>query len=111
MSSETELRETGTGVLMTPDGCSVLNGSPEFLALLGDAAPDYDAVLFAVKNLGFVHWRRCGPLLEIIVHPRAVGPAAVEAMILLISASAAGHFTIRYLSDFEWREECPASAL
>ena len=41
-------------MLVTPDGRWVLPNTEEFLAVLGDAAPDYDAISFAVKNLGFI---------------------------------------------------------
>jgi hypothetical protein len=45
-------------VLVTPAGDWVREGSREFLALLGDPDPDYDAAMFAVRNLGFIAVRR-----------------------------------------------------
>jgi hypothetical protein len=41
-------------LLVTPTGDWIRESSREFLALLGDLHPDYDAVMFAVRNLGFV---------------------------------------------------------
>jgi len=98
------------GVLVASDGGCIPDGSPEFLALLGDFAPDYDAALFAVRNMGFVYWRRVGSLLDIVVHPKNVREAAVAAMLPIIGLSGAERFKITYLSEFEWREETAASA-
>ena len=41
-------------MLVTSDGRWVLEDSAELAAELGDPKPDYDAALFAVKNLGFI---------------------------------------------------------
>jgi hypothetical protein len=45
-------------LLVTPTGDWVREGSREFLAVLGDPDPDYDAAMFAVRNFGFVAIRR-----------------------------------------------------
>jgi hypothetical protein len=41
-------------MLITPDGGWVSPDSAEFYTALGDPDPDYDAINFAVKNLGFI---------------------------------------------------------
>jgi hypothetical protein len=38
-------------MLATSKGQWVLPGTPEFFVALGDSDPDYDSLLFAVKNL------------------------------------------------------------
>jgi hypothetical protein len=45
-------------LLVTPTGNWVRDGSREFLTVLGDPDPDYDAAMFAVRNLGFIAVRR-----------------------------------------------------
>src|SRR5258708_35623807 len=60
-------------MLVTPDGRWVFPNSEEFLTALGDPAPDYDAISFAVKNLGFVKLQIIGQsIIEIELHPRNV---------------------------------------
>lgn len=59
--------------------------------------------------MGFIYWRRVGPLLDIVVHPKNVSEAAVAAMIPIIGSSGADQFRITYLGEFEWREETVAS--
>ena len=44
-------------MLITPDGEWLSPDTPDFLAALGDPAPDYDSVAFAVKNLGFIKFQ------------------------------------------------------
>ena len=97
-------------MLISADGLCFRNDAKELLAeLLGDPNPDYDATLFAVKNLGFVNFGRSGSLLQIVVHPRNAAWPAVDAMILIIGSSDAGLFTIIYLSERGWRQETTSS--
>ena len=68
----------GSG-LVAPDGRCIENDSEKFLLeFLGDPAPDYDAKLFAVKNLGFVYYRRGEAQLEVVVHPGIAAWPAVD---------------------------------
>ena len=68
-------------MLVTSDGRWVLEDSAEFLAALGDPDPDYDAALFAVKNLGFVRLQLfADSLIEIELHPHNVELAALLAV-------------------------------
>jgi hypothetical protein len=97
-------------MLISADGHCVRNDSKEFLEeLLGDPNPDYDATLFAVKNLGFVNFGRCGSLLEIVVHPRNTAWPAIDAMISIIGSSDAELFTITYLGQLDWCQETTTS--
>jgi hypothetical protein len=97
-------------MLISADGRCVRSDSQEFLMeLLGDPNPDYDATLFAVKNLGFVNFGRSGSLLQVAVHPRNVAWPAVDAMISIIGSSDAKLFTITYLSQLGWRQETTSS--
>src|SRR6202048_4569970 len=75
-------------MLVTPDGRWVFPNSEEFLTALGDPAPDYDAISFAVKNLGFIKLQIIGQsIIEIELHPRNVElPALLAAQQQLLSA-------------------------
>jgi hypothetical protein len=100
----------GAGMLVAPDGSPVGEHSPEFLVdVLGDPDPDYDAALFAVKNLGFVLLRQSAALLEVTVHPRAVAWPAVDAVIGIMASSSAETFAIKHLQQ-DWRREIATSA-
>src|SRR5438270_9192920 len=67
-------------MLVTPDGEWVFPNSDEFLARLGDATPDYDAISFAVKNLGFIKFQIIRQsIIEIELHPRNVELPALLA--------------------------------
>jgi hypothetical protein len=53
----------------------------EFVGLLGDNAPDYDAVSFVVRNLGFIKFQISGQsIVEIDLHPRNVSMPALTAV-------------------------------
>jgi hypothetical protein len=68
-------------MLVTADGKWVLPDSEEFLAALGDPEPDYDAVGFAVRNLGFVKYQVIDRLVtEVELHPRNVDLRALLAL-------------------------------
>jgi hypothetical protein len=97
-------------MLISADGLCFRSDNKELMVeLLGDPNPDYNATLFAVKNLGFVNFGRTGPLLKIAVHPRNAAWPAVDAMIAIIGSSDAGLFTIIYLSELGWRQETTSS--
>jgi hypothetical protein len=111
------MKETGapiSGGLISPDGLWLADDSSVSLNLVLtddiDLHPDYDAPLFAVKNLGFVRFQQDGPLLEIIVHPRNVEWPAVRAAIPAIMSSGAALFRITHLAELEWQQETVHSA-
>jgi hypothetical protein len=92
-------------MLATPDGEWVFEGSPEFYAALGDPDPDYDATLFAVKNLGFIKMEMLNnSVLEIEFHPQNVGLSALLAIQQQLQSMKIGLFRIKYF-DFAWRSE------
>jgi hypothetical protein len=71
----------GGGFFVAPDGAWLREGSDEFFVALGDPDPDYDAPLFAIKNLGFIVVRVvAGPLVNITLHPRNVASAALRSL-------------------------------
>ena len=97
-------------MLVTPDGKWVFPKTADFFAALGDPAPDYDAVAFAVKNLGFIKFQVIEQsIVEIDLHPRTVELAALLAVQQQILTSAARLFRIKYF-DNSWRSEISSSA-
>src|SRR5258708_4935286 len=96
-------------VLVTSDGRWVLPGSDDFLAALGDLDPDYDAVGFAVRNLGFIKYQVLDRLVtEIELHPRNVALPALLAVEHQLEEPPTKLFRIKHL-DTEWRSEISAS--
>lgn len=92
-------------MLVTGDGRWVLPGSSEFLDALGDPDPDYDAVGFAIRNLGFVKFQVHDRIVtEVELHPRNVSARAVAAVEKLLSEAGTNLFRIRYLTD-DWHSE------
>ena len=77
-------------MLVSPEAEWMLADSPEFLEALGDPEPDYDAVGFAVKNLGFIKFQVLhDSVVEIELHPRNVElPALLAVQDKLLSSSA-----------------------
>jgi hypothetical protein len=97
-------------VLVTSGGKWVLPGGDEFLAELGDPSPDYDAVGFAVRNLGFIKFQVLDRrVTEIELHPRNVGLAALLTVERKLGEPGTSLFRIKYL-DTEWQSEISASA-
>jgi hypothetical protein len=97
-------------MLTSADGRWVLPETPEFFMALGDPDPDYDSVAFAVKNLGFVKLQIVGDaFLEIELHPRNVGIAALLAAQQQVHISRVKLFRIKYLTT-EWQSEISSSA-
>ncbi len=97
-------------MLVTPEGKWVLPESEEFHAALGDPSPDYDAVGFAVRNLGFVKYQVFDRVVtEIELHPRNVTLPTMLALEKLLGEATTNLFRIKYLED-EWHSEISASA-
>jgi hypothetical protein len=95
--------------LVTSDGQWVLGGSARFLAALGDPDPDYDAIGFAVKNLGFIKFETLvDSIVEIELHPRNVALPALLAAQQELLLSQVRLFRIKYF-DTSWRSEITAS--
>jgi hypothetical protein len=96
-------------MLVTPDGKWVLPDSDDFFAALGDPAPDYDAVGFAVRNLGFIRFEALDRVVtEIELHPRNVERRALLAVERKLRRVATNLFRIKYLAE-EWQSEISAS--
>lgn len=92
-------------MLVTSDGQWVLENSAEFLAALGDPDPDYDAPLFAVKNLGFVKFQLFDDsLIEIELHPHNVELPALLAVQQQIISAKAKLFRLKFF-DLSWKSE------
>jgi len=92
-------------MLVTSDGQWMLEDSTEFLAALGDSKPDYDAPLFAVKNLGFIKFQVLdGSIVEIELHPRNVQLPALLAVQQQLLSSQVKLFRIKYF-DTTWHSE------
>ncbi len=97
-------------MLVTAQGKWVLPDGEEFLAALGDPEPDYDAVGFAVRNLGFVKFQVLDRLVtEIELCPRNVDLRALLAVERLLCEAGTNLFRVRWLAD-EWHSEISASA-
>jgi hypothetical protein len=96
-------------ILITPEGQWVLPDTPEFFAALGDPNPDYDAIGFAVKNLGFIKFQVIEQsIIEIELHPRNVELAALLAVQQQLLRAEVNLFRIRYL-DNVWKSEITSS--
>jgi hypothetical protein len=96
-------------MLATAEGEWVLPGTADFFEALGDAEPDYDAVSFAVKNLGFVKLQILQQsIVEVELHPRNVAMAALLAAQQQVLSSRLKLYRIKYF-DNEWRSEISSS--
>jgi hypothetical protein len=97
-------------MMITPQGDWVVQGSAEFLRDLGDLNPDYDAALFAVKNLGYIRFELIGDhVIEVELHPRNVALPALLAVQQQLLCSKIRLFRIKYL-DLAWHSEITSSA-
>jgi hypothetical protein len=97
-------------ILITPEGQWVLPDTPEFFAALGDPNPDYDAIGFAVKNLGFIKFQVIEQsIVEIELHPRNCELAALLAVQQQLLSSDVRLFRIKYF-DTTWQSEIASSA-
>src|SRR3954470_1228801 len=92
-------------ILASPEGQWVLLGTSEFFAALGDPDPDYDAMSFAVRNLGFVKFEVIRQsIVEIELHPRNIELPALLAVQQQLLSSDLRLFRIKYL-DATWHSE------
>ena len=99
----------GGGMFATPDGNWICEGTREFFFALGDPDPDYDASLFAVKNLGFIGVRVFPKLLvEIALHPRNVTSAALFSVLQRLPLIQSDLIRISYLKE-RWLSETTSS--
>lgn len=97
-------------MLVTPEGRWTLEDSTEFRAALGDPNPDYDAALFAVKNLGFIKFQVLdGSIVEIELHPRNVQLPALLAVQQQLLSSQVRLFRVKYF-DTAWHSEIMISS-
>src|SRR5271166_1006941 len=97
-------------MLVTSEGHWVLEDSAEFLAALADPNPDYDAALFAVKNLGFIKFQILdGSIAEIDLHPRNVQLPALLAVQQQLLSSQVKLFRIKYF-EISWKSEIMVSS-
>jgi hypothetical protein len=97
-------------MLVTADGECVLPDSEKFFAALGDRDPDYDAIGYAIRNLGFIKFQVLDRLVaEIELHPRNVDLRALLAVERLLGESSAKLFRIKYLEN-EWHSEISSNA-
>lgn len=96
-------------MLVTPDGEWMHPDSDAFFAALGNRDPDYDAVAFAVKNLGFIKYSVIGrSIVEIELHPRSTALPALLAVQQQMQPLHLNLFRIRYF-DTAWHSEITAS--
>jgi hypothetical protein len=96
-------------MLVTPDAQWVLPESPEFFEALDDPKPDYDAIAYAVKNLGFIKFQVLGgSIVEVELHPQNVELPALLAIQQEIIRSEVNLFRIKFF-DTAWRSEISSS--
>src|SRR5258708_2737655 len=99
------------GVFVMADGAWVRENSQEFFIALGDTNPDYDASLFAVKNLGFIAFRVIPKVLvDIALHPRNVTSVALFSARQWLQSTQYNLFRINYLQDYWLSAVCSSSA-
>src|SRR5260370_1317434 len=97
-------------MLVTTEGRWVIEDSAEFLAALGDPAPDYDATSFAVKNLGFVKFQILdNSIIEIELHPQNVELPALLTVQQQLLATQVKLFRIKYF-ETAWHSEILSSS-
>ncbi|MGD9616806.1 MAG: hypothetical protein AB7H90_17800 [Alphaproteobacteria bacterium] len=92
-------------ILVSPEGRWVLPGTSDFFAALDDPDPDYDAVSFAVRNLGFIKFEVIRQsIVEIELHPRSVELPALLAVQQQLLSSDLRLFRVKYF-DTSWHSE------
>jgi len=97
--------------LVSPEGRWLPEGSLEFLTELGEVDPDYDATMFAVKNLGFIKVELVGDLVvNITVHPRNTELAGITSVQKALFDSPARAFCLRFFTTRWEREILPDAA-
>ena len=96
-------------MLVTPDAQWVLPDSPEFFDALGDPEPDYDAIAYAVKNLGFIKFQVLErSIIEVELHPQNVELPALLAVQQELVRSEVRLFRLKFF-DTAWRSEISSS--
>ena len=96
-------------LLVSPEAEWMLPDGAEFLEALGDPEPDYDAVAFAVRNLGFIKFQMLHEaVVEVELHPRNVELPALLAVQEKLISSSATLFRIKYF-DAAWQSEISSS--
>ena len=96
-------------MLVSPEGQWLLPESEEFFQLLNDPAPDYDAVAFAVKNLGCIKFDVVEKsIIELELHPRIVELSALLAAQQAIVQSNVSLFRLKFF-DGAWQSEISSS--
>ena len=96
-------------MLVTPDAQWVLPDAPEFFEALGDPEPDYDAIQFAVTNLGFIKFQVVErSIVEVDLNPCHVELPALLAIQQEIIRSEVRLFRIKFF-DGSWRSEISSS--
>jgi hypothetical protein len=99
----------GDLLFVTPDGAWVREESKQFFVALGDSDPDYDAPLFAIKNLGFIAVRVSSKsLCDLKLHPRNVTSKALCSVYKLLQSTQCELFRITYFIQ-TWTSEITTS--
>ena len=97
-------------MLVTPNGGWVSPNSAEFYTALGDPDPDYDTIMFAVKNLGFIKFQVIQhSIVEIELNPRNVELPSLLTVQEQLLSSKVKLFRIKYF-DKTWQSEISSSA-
>jgi hypothetical protein len=71
-------------VVLDDDGEAWLAGSPDFCRHLGDERPNFDAVDYAVRNLGFIEVRWRAGSVRIACRPELVNPVSLVGLLYLL---------------------------
>ncbi|HEX3864451.1 MAG TPA: hypothetical protein VHY35_22430 [Stellaceae bacterium] len=96
-------------ILVSPEGQWVFPGSTEFLEILGDPNPDYDAEAYAVKNMGFIKFSMIErAIVEIELHPTLVALPALLAVQQQLQTSGVTLFRLKYFTTV-WESEITSS--
>jgi hypothetical protein len=95
-------------LLVDDEGESWPAGSPEFLKKLGDDNPNFDAVDFAVRNLGYIALRRHADSVRIICRPDHVSPVSLVGLLYVLVDLRPRRVALTLFSD-TWHDEIVAS--
>lgn len=97
-------------MLISPEAQWLLPDTPEFFEALGDPDPDYDAIGFALRNLGFIKYQVVErSIVELELHPRYVSLPALLLAQEEVLRSKVNLFRIRYF-DTTWHSEISSSS-
>jgi hypothetical protein len=98
-------------LMVDDEGESWQAGSPEFLKKLGDDHPDYDAVDYAVRNLGYIALRRHGESVRIICRAECVTPISLVGLLYLLVDLRPRRVALTLFSDTSdtWQTEIVGS--